>query len=88
LEAVGAAVYGGFAAVDDNNLSFFCPRHANNALVTGVQMLLLILTIVLLVALIGSVPKWPHSRGWGYYPSGAVGLILVVLLILFLLGRL
>jgi len=51
-------------------------------------MLLLILTIVLLVALIGSVPKWPHSRGWGYYPSGAVGLILVVLLILFLLGRL
>jgi hypothetical protein len=51
-------------------------------------MLLFILTIVLLVALIGSVPKWPHSRGWGYFPSGIVGVILVVLLILFLLGRL
>jgi hypothetical protein len=51
-------------------------------------MLLLILTIVLIVALVGSVPKWPHSRSWGYYPSGGLGLILVILLILFLLGRL
>jgi len=51
-------------------------------------MLLLILTVVLIVALIGSIPKWPHSRGWGYVPSGGVGLILVVLLVLYLLGRL
>ncbi|HEY0701358.1 MAG TPA: DUF3309 family protein [Candidatus Acidoferrales bacterium] len=51
-------------------------------------MLLLILTIVLIIALVGSVPKWPHSRSWGYFPSGAVGLILVVLLVLFLMGRL
>ena len=51
-------------------------------------MLLFILTLVLIVALIGSVPKWPHSRSWGYYPSGVVGIILVVLLVLFLLGRL
>jgi Protein of unknown function (DUF3309) len=51
-------------------------------------MLLLILTVVLIVALIGSVPKWPHSRDWGYFPSGAVGLILVILLVLYLLGRL
>jgi hypothetical protein len=51
-------------------------------------MLLLILTVVLIVALIGSVPKWPHSRNWGYFPSGAVGLILVILLVLYLLGRL
>lgn len=51
-------------------------------------MLLFILTIVLLIALVGSIPKWPHSRSWGYYPSGGVGLILVVLLILYLLGRL
>ena len=50
--------------------------------------MLLILFIVLLVALIGSVPTWPHSRGWGYYPSGGVGLVLVVLLILLLMGRL
>jgi Protein of unknown function (DUF3309) len=73
-------------ASNDNNLRLLCC--VENSVVTGVQMLLLILTIVLLVALIGSVPKWPHSRGWGYYPSGGVGLILVILLILFLLGRL
>jgi Protein of unknown function (DUF3309) len=51
-------------------------------------MLLFILTIVLIIALIGSIPRWPHSRGWGYYPSGGVGLILIVLLVLYLLGRL
>ena len=51
-------------------------------------MLFFILTIVLIIALLGSIPKWPHSRSWGYYPSGGVGLILVVLLVLYLLGRL
>jgi len=51
-------------------------------------MLLLILTVVLIIALIGSIPKWPHSRHWGYFPSGGVGLILVTLLVLYLLGRL
>ena len=54
----------------------------------GVGMLLFILTIVLIIALVGSIPKWPHSRGWGYYPSGGVGLVLVILLVLYLLGRL
>ena len=51
-------------------------------------MLLLILTIVLILALFGSLPTWTHSREWGYYPSGGIGLVLVVLLILFLMGRL
>lgn len=51
-------------------------------------MLLLILTIVLVIALVGSFPAWPHSRSWGYYPSGGVGLILIILLILFFIGRL
>jgi hypothetical protein len=46
-----------------------------------------ILLIVLVLILIGVIPTWPHSRGWGYGPSGVVGLILVVLLILFLMGR-
>jgi hypothetical protein len=50
--------------------------------------MLLILTVVLVVALIGSFPAWPHSRSWGYYPSGGVGLVLMVLLVLFLLGHL
>lgn len=48
----------------------------------------LILTIVLVLALVGSLPRWPHSRSWGYYPSGGVGLVLVILLILLLLRRL
>lgn len=47
-----------------------------------------ILLIVLVLALIGVIPTWPHSRGWGYGPSGIVGVILIVLLILFFTGRL
>lgn len=47
-----------------------------------------ILLIVVILMLIGAFPSWPHSRSWGYAPSGALGLVLVILLILFLLGRL
>jgi hypothetical protein len=47
-----------------------------------------ILLIILILVLLGAIPAWPHSRGWGYFPSGIVGLILVVVLILLLLGRL
>jgi uncharacterized protein DUF3309 len=46
-----------------------------------------ILLIVLILILIGALPTWPYSSGWGYYPSGGVGLILVILLILVLMGR-
>jgi hypothetical protein len=46
-----------------------------------------IVLIILVLALIGVIPTWPHSRGWGYGPSGVVGFIVVVLLILLLLGR-
>lgn len=46
-----------------------------------------ILVVILVLALIGALPTWPYSRGWGYYPSGGVGLIVVILLILLLLGR-
>ncbi|SFO48474.1 Protein of unknown function [Mesorhizobium sp. NFR06] len=46
-----------------------------------------ILIIILILILIGAVPAWPHSRSWGYGPSGIVGVILVVLLILLLMGR-
>jgi hypothetical protein len=45
-----------------------------------------IVLIVLILLLIGSVPAWPYSRGWGYYPSGGLGLLLIILLVLFLLG--
>lgn len=47
-----------------------------------------ILLIVIVLMLIGAIPTWPHSRNWGYGPSGGVGLILVILLILMLMGRL
>lgn len=47
-----------------------------------------ILLVVLILILLGVIPTWPHSRGWGYGPSGIVGVILVVLVILLLTGRL
>jgi hypothetical protein len=47
-----------------------------------------ILLIILILILLGAIPTWPHSRGWGYFPSGIVGLLLVFVLILLLLGRL
>jgi len=47
-----------------------------------------LLLIVLIILLIGSLPTWPYSNGWGYYPSGGLGLIVVILLILLLMGRL
>ncbi len=46
-----------------------------------------ILIIILILVLIGVLPTWPHSRSWGYYPSGGLGLILLILIILLLLGR-
>ena len=47
-----------------------------------------ILLIVLIVLLIGAIPSWPHSRNWGYGPSGGLGLVVAVLIILWLLGKL
>lgn len=47
-----------------------------------------ILFIILILLLIGTLPTWPYSAGWGYYPSGGLGLLVVVLLVLLLLGRL
>lgn len=48
----------------------------------------LVLLIVLIALLVGGLPLWPHSAGWGYYPSGAVGLVVIVLVVLLLAGRL
>ncbi len=47
----------------------------------------LILIIVLIVILAGVIPTWPHSQSWGYGPSGGVGLLLLIILVLFFLGR-
>jgi uncharacterized protein DUF3309 len=47
-----------------------------------------ILLIILILILIGALPTWPYSSGWGYYPAGGLGLVVIILLILVLLGRL
>ena len=51
-------------------------------------MLGTIIIVVLILFLIGALPTWPHSASWGYYPSGGLGLIITILIILLLLGRL
>ena len=47
-----------------------------------------ILLVVLILLLLGALPTWPYSRAWGYYPSGGLGLIVLILIILLLMGRL
>jgi hypothetical protein len=47
-----------------------------------------ILLIVVILMLVGAIPTWPHSRSWGYGPSGGIGLVVVILLVLLLMGRL
>jgi len=47
-----------------------------------------ILLIILILILLGALPTWPYSAGWGYYPSGGIGLVVIILLILVLMGRL
>jgi hypothetical protein len=46
-----------------------------------------ILLIILILLLVGALPTWPYSSGWGYYPSGGLGLVLVIFIILLLMGR-
>lgn len=46
-----------------------------------------LLLILLVLIIVGALPAWPYSSGWGYYPSGGLGLILIILLILYLTGR-
>ena len=50
-------------------------------------MLGTILLVILILALLGIIPVWPHSRAWGYGPSGGIGLVLIIIIILLLLGR-
>lgn len=46
-----------------------------------------ILTIILIILLLGALPTWPYSAGWGYYPSGGLGLVLLIIVVLLLVGR-
>lgn len=51
------------------------------------KMLGTVLLVILILLLIGALPTWPYSAGWGYYPTGGIGLILIIILILLLIGR-
>lgn len=51
-------------------------------------MLGIVLIVILILLFLGSAPRWPHSRNWGYYPSGGLGVVLVIVIVLVLLGRL
>lgn len=46
-----------------------------------------VLLIILILLLIGAVPAWPHSKSWGYYPSGLLGIVVIVLIVMLLMGR-
>jgi hypothetical protein len=50
-------------------------------------MLGIALIVIMILVLIGAIPTWPHSKNWGYYPTGGVGLVLVIVVVLLLLGR-
>lgn len=50
-------------------------------------MLGTILLVIVILLLLGALPAWPYSRGWGYYPSGGLGLVLIIVVIVLLLGR-
>jgi uncharacterized protein DUF3309 len=50
-------------------------------------MLGTLLLVILVIMLVGALPAWPYSRGWGYYPSGGLGLVLLIIVILLLMGR-
>jgi hypothetical protein len=52
-----------------------------------IDAMLVILLVILLLLSVGSFPSWPYSRGWGYYPSGGLGLVVIILVILLLMGR-
>lgn len=63
------------------------PNHQLSDLSEEVHMLGIVLVVILVLLLVGVIPSWPHSRSWGYGPSGGLGLILVIIVILLLMGR-
>jgi hypothetical protein len=63
-------------------------RRSREPSLNGKDFMFTILLILLILMLLGALPTWPYSRSWGYYPSGGLGLVVVVLLVLVLAGRL
>ena len=66
----------------------FCSEHSLFAVEAHTHRMLTILIVVLVLMLLGAIPTWPHSRSWGYAPSGSLTLVIVILLVLTLMGRL
>src|ERR1700730_3643041 len=64
-----------------------CSRVATNPAIGAKPNMLTILVVILLLVALGALPTWPHSRGWGYYPSGGLGLVVLILVILLIMGR-
>ncbi len=52
-----------------------------------IEMLGTILLVILVIVLLGALPTWPYSSGWGYYPSGGIGIVVIILLVLLMAGR-
>ena len=84
---IGVTIY---TRVSEPGTSSWCNGalpEASNAWRNRAMPVSTLLIIVLLVVLIGALPTWPHSRSWGYYPSGGLGLILLIVVVLLLMGR-
>jgi Protein of unknown function (DUF3309) len=69
------------------SLAPFASRTLQFRPMMGAAMLTTVLIVLLILLLIGAIPSWPYSRGWGYGPSGILGIVLIVVLILALTGR-
>jgi Protein of unknown function (DUF3309) len=73
-------------SASNQQLELASPREREQSQGGEFSMLILLLVILLLLS-VGSYPAWPYSRGWGYYPSGGLGVVLLILVVLLLLGR-
>ena len=69
-------------------IRFSAPKPRRRKRISEGTQMRLVLLVVLIVLLLGALPTWPYSAGWGYYPSGGLGLVLLVVLVLALSGRL
>ena len=78
----GASAVGLHPIAAGRPIMYLCSAKGEKAMSLGT-----ILLIVLIVFLVGALPTWPHSRNWGYYPSGGLGLVVLILLILGVMGR-
>ena len=63
------------------------PRYGTYEVITKEALVNVVVLVILILLLIGALPAWPYSSGWGYYPSGGIGLVLLIVIILAMTGR-